>query len=70
MGATPPLPARRQGGLMFPVLLMVLGIMFLLDHIVPGWGIHKTWPLLLIVIGVLKLVNTTQPPRPAEGPRV
>ena len=70
MGTTPPLPARRRGGLIFPVLLMVLGIMFLLDHVVPGWGISRTWPVLLIVIGVLKLVDITRPPRPPEGPRV
>ena len=49
---------------------MVLGIMFLLDHIVPGWWISKTWPVLPIVIGVLMLVNITRPPRPPEGPRV
>ncbi len=55
---------------MFPVLLIVLGIMFLLDHLVPGWGIGKTWPALLVVIGVLKLMDITRPPRPPEGPQV
>jgi membrane-bound ClpP family serine protease len=55
---------------MFPILLIVLGIMFLLDQLVPGWGISKTWPALLVVIGVLKLVDVTRPPRPPEGPRV
>jgi len=70
MGATPPSPAHHHGGLMFPVLLMVVGLMFLLDQLVPGWGINKTWPVLLVVIGVLKLVDVTRPPRPPEGPRV
>jgi hypothetical protein len=55
---------------MLPVLLIVLGIMFLLDQLAPGWGINKTWPALLVVIGVLKLVDVTRPPRPPEGPRV
>jgi hypothetical protein len=55
---------------MFPVLLIVLGIMFLVDQLVPGWGINKTWPALLVVIGVLKLLDVTRPPRPPEGPRV
>ena len=55
---------------MFPVLLITLGIMFLLDQLVPGWGISKTWPALLVVIGVLKLVDVTRQPRPPEGPRV
>jgi len=44
--------------------------MFLLDQLVPGWGIGKTWPALLIVIGVLKLVDITRPPRPPQGPRI
>jgi hypothetical protein len=70
MGATPPSPARRRGGLTFPVFLLALGFIFLADHVVPGWGIHKTWPALLIVIGVCKLVDATRPPRPPEGPRV
>ena len=55
---------------MFPVLLIVLGIMFLLDQLVPGWGISKTWPALLVVIGVLKLMDVARPPRPPEGPRI
>ena len=70
MGATPPTPVRHRGGLTIPVLLIVLGIMFLLDQLVPGWGIGKTWPALLIVIGVLKLVDITRPPRPPQGPRI
>jgi hypothetical protein len=70
MGTTPPLPTRYRGGLLFPVLLVALGMMFLLDHLVPGWELHKTWPALLILIGVFKLVDITRPPRPPEGPRV
>jgi hypothetical protein len=70
MGATPPLPWYRRGGLMLPVLLIVLGILFLLDQLVPGWGIGKTWPSVLVVIGVLKLIDVTRPPRPPEGPRI
>jgi len=70
MGATPPTTARHRGGFTIPVLLIVLGIMFLLDQLVPGWGIGKTWPALLIVMGVLKPVDITRLPRPPEGPRV
>ncbi len=70
MGAPPPTPARYRRGLMFPVVLMVVGAMFMLDHLVPGWGVRKTWPVLLIVIGVFKLLDIAQPPRPPEGPRV
>jgi uncharacterized membrane protein (Fun14 family) len=70
MGTTPPIRAGYRGGLLFPVLLVALGMMFLLDHLVPGWELHKTWPVLLILIGVFKLVDITRPPRPPEGPRV
>lgn len=49
---------------------MTLGLIFLVDQFVPGWGISKTWPILLVVIGVLKLLDSAQPPRPPEGPRV
>jgi membrane-bound ClpP family serine protease len=55
---------------MFPVLLIVLGIMFLLDQLIPGWGIGRTWPALLVVIGVVKLLEVNRPPRPPAGPRV
>jgi len=61
---------HHRGELTVPVLLIVLGIMFLLDQLVPGWGISKTWPALLVVIGVLKLWDVNRPPRPPEGPRV
>lgn len=62
-------PARRAS-LTGPVILITVGLMFLLDELVPGWGISKTWPVLLVVIGVLKLVDISRPPRPPEGPRV
>jgi len=70
MGSTPTSPIYRRGGLLFPVLLVVLGAMFLADQFLPGWGISRTWPVLLVVIGVLKLLDTTRSPRPPEGPRV
>ena len=55
---------------MFPAILVTLGIVILLDHLVPGWGLHKTWPVVLIVVGVCKLIDATLPPRPPAGPRV
>jgi hypothetical protein len=60
----------RRAHITGPIVLITLGIMLLLDQFVPGWGISKTWPLLLVVIGVMKLVAVSQPPRPPEGPRV
>jgi hypothetical protein len=55
---------------MGPVILISLGMMFLLDQFLPGWGIGRTWPLLLVIVGVLKLVDSTRPPRAPQGPRI
>ncbi len=63
------LPERRLS-LMGPVVLIALGVMFLLGQFVPGWGISKTWPALLIVVGVIKLFNVSRPPRAPRGPKV
>jgi hypothetical protein len=53
-----------------PVLLITVGTLFLLAEFVPGWGLSRTWPVLLIVFGLLKLFDAALPPRPPEGPRV
>ena len=49
------------------IVLIALGVMLLLEEFVPHWGFHKTWPILLILIGVAKLLELTRPP---EGPRI
>jgi LiaI-LiaF-like transmembrane region len=70
MGYTQTPPTTRRVSLMGPVVLITLGLMFLLAQFMPGWGIGRTWPALLIVIGVIKLLDAGRPPRPPEGPRV
>lgn len=65
------LPARaHRASLVWPVILITLGVMFLLHEFVPGWNVWKTWPVLLVIVGVLKLVESSRPPRPPEGPRL
>ncbi len=59
---------RRRRGLIGPVLLITIGSLFLLDQFVPGWSFRNTWPLLLIILGVVKLIEVTQPPEPPRGP--
>jgi len=66
----PPTSFGQRGLPTGPVLLIVLGVMFLLEEFVPHWGLRRTWPLLLVVFGVLKLFDSIQPPRPPTGPRI
>ena len=63
-------PVRTRRGLTGPIVLIVLGMMFLVGQFLPGWGIGKTWPVLLVVIGVVKLLDFNRPPQPPAGPRV
>lgn len=50
----------RLRGMMAPAVLITLGILFLLDNLNVR-GFHDTWPLLLIVIGVVKVLQYTAP---------
>lgn len=70
MGVTPSRFSTHRGRLTGPGILIALGVILLLDKVVPGWGLGRTWPVLLVVIGALKLIDSFQPPRPPEGPRV
>lgn len=50
----------RLAGMMAPAVLITLGFLFLIDNL--GWrGFHDTWPLLLIVIGIIKVLQYTAP---------
>lgn len=71
MGDTPNVrPTRYRYGLTMPVILIVIGVMFLMQEFVPHLGLERTWPVLLIIFGVLKLLDINRPPRPPEGPRI
>jgi len=39
-----------------PVLLITLGVLFTVDYF-HGYPFHRTWPVLLIVFGILKLLE-------------
>ena len=46
----------RTRGLMGPAILITVGVLSLLDSVTPvGWD--RTWPLLLVVIGVVKFLH-------------
>ncbi len=55
---------------MGPVLLVSVGVLFLLSEFVPGLGIEKTWPVLLVEVGLVRLIESGNPPRPPQGPRI
>jgi hypothetical protein len=65
-----PNPPHRRGSIIWPVLLITLGVMLLAQEFLPSWDLTRTWPLLLVVIGVLMLIQSGRPPRPPEGPRL
>ena len=44
-----------------PLLLIVLGILFLLNNMYPGvYSFGKMWPVILIVIGIVKVLEYFQ----------
>jgi len=55
--------AERMRGLVGPVVLLTIGTLTLLEHMGgPRW--HRTWPILLLAIGVTKLMERQAPPPP------
>lgn len=55
-----------------PVILITVGVLFTIDRFT-SFGFGQTWPILLIVIGLLKLLggrrrrDFVQPPPPSGG---
>ena len=52
-----------------PLLLIVLGVLFLLNNMYPGvFRFGKMWPVILIVIGLAKVLEYFQaPPEKTEN---
>jgi hypothetical protein len=53
-----------------PITLITLGALFVLNNFT-GYGFDKTWPVLLIVFGLLSLLkrSVTPPPAPPAPPQ-
>jgi hypothetical protein len=47
-------------GLQGPAVLVTLGLLFLADNMY-GYSFGRTWPILLIVIGAMKVVRYAMP---------
>jgi uncharacterized membrane protein YphA (DoxX/SURF4 family) len=56
----------------WPLTLITLGALFALNNFTP-YSFHQTWPVLLIVFGLLSLlgrgVGVSPPPGASGGPR-
>lgn len=47
---------------MGPVILITLGTLFLLDNLgMHGFDFERTWPVILLVIGAVKLLQSSAP---------
>ena len=40
-----------------PLMLIVIGVLFLLNNLFPAFSFGKMWPVILIVIGVMKVAE-------------
>jgi len=54
-------------GLMGPAVLITLGVLFLLSN-TSEWGFERTWPILLVVIGAIKVVTDNGHVNPGQYP--
>jgi len=60
-------PANRMRGMVGPVVLVTLGVLSLIEDLGgPRW--HRTWPVLLLAIGITKLLERQMPPSPPQVP--
>jgi hypothetical protein len=49
-----------------PIILITIGTLFALDHFT-SYGFHQTWPVILIVIGLLTLIGRATRSGPTPG---
>ncbi len=49
-----------------PIILITIGTLFALDHFTP-YGFQQTWPVILIVVGLLTLVGRATRRGPTTG---
>jgi hypothetical protein len=53
-------PRCRCSGYIGPLVIVTLGVLFLIDQYTM-YGIGRTWPIILIVIGIVKLLQWNAP---------
>ena len=66
----------RRRGLVGPAVLITVGAIFMADRWWPGMSFHRLWPLILIVIGLVRLLEMSMSsgdtvyPAPPQTPPV
>jgi hypothetical protein len=46
---------RRRRSILGPILLITVGVLFALDYSWSQWEFSRTWPVILVVIGLVRL---------------
>ena len=63
-------PAFSQGGLIQaargPIMLITLGVLVEIDYM-GIYGFSRTWPILIIIFGLLKLLEKMAPHQAGQG---
>lgn len=54
-------PRKDRGNVIGGIVLIVLGLLFLLERLVPDVRFSDYWPLILVAIGVGLLWNSRRP---------
>lgn len=49
----------RMRGLMGPAVLITIGVIFFIGQYHWQYSFHRLWPVILIVVGVVKLLSET-----------
>ncbi|MEB0261166.1 MULTISPECIES: PspC domain-containing protein [unclassified Mucilaginibacter] len=64
-----PVKKASNVGVMFGVILIALGTIFLLDQIdiIPDFDFEKLWPVVLVAVGATLIFNTKKQPWEKEG---
>ena len=50
-------PQSQQRGLIGPIMMVLVGTIFLIGRFVPYWGFEELWPLLLIGGGIAAMFD-------------
>lgn len=48
-------------GLMGPAVVITVGVLFLLEQTHTGFRFSQTWPIILVVVGVISLASAMAP---------